>query len=167
MGSIGPDYSTLSPHHYLLVLLVLFLIIEFRPVRNSFLALLFLLHIGIGIRLQHPLWISLIAAGKTGTNMPLIFFALNFVILLLITWLLWRRKSSLWRGVAMFGWILLAGAAGYSILQTYADLQGFFHWIQVAEFVLVALLLGAPPLLVIYTLKRLWSAPRSWSRGSL
>lgn len=159
MGSIGPNYQV-NDFNVVLILFLLFLMLEFETVRNVIIALFFASHAYIHGTFYQKTWFSLLHAGPLNGS-PLLVASLQFSGLLFLTWLLWRRKTAFWRGIAFFGWCLLAGAAFYSVFSVYSRLEGFFHWVQVVEFCLLALLINAPPWIVIYILRRLGYRPFS------
>lgn len=170
MGSIGPQLISISPQHYLFLML-LFPIFEFRLLRSCAISMAFLLNIIIGINAQEALWNTLLKAAPANNELLLAALA-NFLVLLVLTWLLWQRTSGFWRSIASIGWLSFAVTAGYFMLKVLLGLQGFFHWVQAVEFLLISLLLNLPPWIVFLVLKRRDSrrtfGGQNWSlRGAL
>lgn len=150
MGSIGPNIYYMESPATFLILFILLLAYEFNVGRASLLSLIFGCLAFFHAQGYSALWRSL---GQPFLTTRLLYWAFQFGALLLLSWLLWRRKAEPWRTIVFGTWFVLAGSALLSS-HIVLRLEGFFHWVQVVEFIGVFVLVNGPPWLMIYWLRR-------------
>lgn len=128
MATIGqPFYKDISSLAGLLFLVALALIFEFRLLRNIVYVLLFSFFIIWFYQDLLLIW--------QYTRFPWMFTGIKLVFMGLLSWLLWRQGKGIWQHITVFFWFILLATGIFVTFEVFFSLQGFFHWVQVLEFV--------------------------------